>query len=295
MKARSHTVLSCLTLLILCSSCLTMRMNERQVRAYFKKHEVIGSRHKYRVDYRTMHYVKSGNDSLPLVLFIHGSPGSFKAFIHFLVDSSLVQHAMLIATDRPGYGYSNFGKAEPVLKKQVGALRPLLETYGWNRKVVVVGHSYGGPVAARMAMEHPEWVSGLILVAGAIDPQLEPNQTWIRAPLASPFLAWLLPRSVRTSNREIYKLKPELEKMMNRWSDIVCPVTVIQGKKDNLVPYGNAEFAARMLVNTTTELVIVDDMNHFVPWTHPQLIKDAILRMLQQPQDIHARIEEEEE
>ncbi len=55
----------------------------------------------------------------------------------------------------------------------------------------------------------------------------------------------------------------------------------IQGMKDNLVDPGNAEFAKRMMTNTSVELVTKDNMNHFVPWSDPELIRNAVLKILQ--------------
>lgn len=160
-------------------------------------------------------------------------------------------------------------------------MKPLLEEHKKNRPIILVGHSLGGPLIARMAIDYPSLVDGLIIVAGSIDPELEPNETWFRAPLATPFLSWILPRSFRASNEEIYQLKPQLEMMLPLWSNITCPVIVIQGKKDSLVPAANADFAKKMLVNAPVEFVFKDDMDHFVPWSNPELIHDAILKMVQ--------------
>jgi pimeloyl-ACP methyl ester carboxylesterase len=259
---------------------MTFRASSKKIDHYFTENRVSFSQHKYTIGFRDVHYVKAGNDYKPLVLFIHGSPGSLSAFIHFLTDTVLLDHALLITADRPGFGYSNFGNAEPSLQKQAETLKPLLEKYKENRPVVLVGHSLGGPLAARMAMDFPDLIDGLILVAGAFDPELEPHETWFRAPLASPFLRMLLPRSLRASNDEIYHLKPELETMMPLWKNIRCPVTVIQGNKDILVAPGNADFARRMLTNAPVNSMIIEDMNHFVPWSHPHLIREAILKQI---------------
>ncbi|HPM31966.1 MAG TPA: alpha/beta hydrolase [Chryseolinea sp.] len=255
-------------------------MNSKEVDSYFASKKVTATQHQYKTGFRTIHYIKSGSDSKPLVLFLHGSPGSLSAFIGFLADTSLLSHALLISTDRPGFGYSNFGNAEPSLQKQAEALKPILEEYKKNKPVILIGHSLGGPLIARMAMDYPELVDGLIIVAGSIDPELEPNETWFRAPLATPFLSWILPRSFRSSNEEIYQLKPELEEMIPLWSTIKCPVILIQGKKDSLVPAANADFAKKMLVNAPVEFVLKENMDHFVPWSNPELIRDAILKML---------------
>ena len=261
-------------------ACMTFRMSSKEVDAFFKENHVQGTQHSYRVGCRDIHYAVAGDSAKPLVLFVHGSPGSLSAFIHFLKDSSLLQQALLVTTDRPGFGYSNFGNGEGSLSKQAAILKPILEKYKHNRPIILVGHSLGGPLIARMAIDYPQLVDGLIIVAGSIDPELEPNETWFRAPLATPFLSWILPRSFRASNEEIYHLKPELEDMLPLWKNITCPVIVIQGKKDVLVSPENADFARKMLVNAPVEFVLVDDMNHFVPWSNPELIHDAILKML---------------
>jgi len=270
--------------IVFVNSCLQFRMSTSEVNRYFTHAKKKGTLHSYAVNsYRTINYLKVGDDHLPLVIFVHGSPGSLSAFIDFMADTILLQHAQLISVDRPGFGHSNFGWAEPSLKNQAACLKPILEENKNHRPIFLVGHSLGGPVIARMAMDYPELIDGLILVAGSIDPDLEPHETWFRAPLATPFLRWLLPGAFRASNEELYKLKPELQEMLPLWSRITVPVIVIQGKKDVLVPAANADFAKKMLVNSASvEFVFKEDMNHFVPWSNPELIHDAILRMIQQ-------------
>jgi pimeloyl-ACP methyl ester carboxylesterase len=277
-----------LALMVAMHSCMTFRMSPKEIHTFFKEHQVEGSQHQYKAGYRDVHYVQAGDESNPLVLFVHGSPGSLSAFIDFLVDTALLKKALLITADRPGFGYSNFGDGEPSLYKQAETLRPILEKYKNNKPVILVGHSLGGPLIARMAIEYPDLVDGLVFVAASIDPELEPNETWFRAPLATPFLSWIMPRSFRASNEEIYQLKPELQRMLPRWQEIRCPVIVIQGKKDSLVPAENADFARKMLVNAPVEFVIVEDMDHFVPWSNPELIRDAVLKALRMKKELHA-------
>lgn len=276
--------------IILLHSCIPpFRTSPKDVDAFFAKHKVAGKQLQYKTGFRDIHYIESGDSTKPLVLFVHGSPGSLDAFIGFLVDSALLPKALLISTDRPGFGYSNFGRAEPSLLKQAEALKPLLAEHHNNRPVILVGHSLGGPLIAKMAIAYPDLVDGLIIVAGSIDPELEPNETWFRAPLATPFLSWILPRALRSSNEEIYQLKPELEKMLPDWKKISCPVIIIQGTKDELVPYENVNFAKKMIVNAPVEYVIKDGMNHFVPWSNPELIREAVLKMVMMKDSVNAR------
>ncbi len=268
------------SLMISFHSCMTFRMSEKEVNEYFQSKKINGSQHHYKSGKYTIHYAQAGNENNPLVVFVHGSPGSLSAFIDFLADTALTNQALVVTTDRPGFGHSNFGIAEPSLEKQAATLKPILEKYKNNRPVILIGHSLGGPVIAHMAIDYPDLIDGLVLVAASIDPELEPNETWFRAPLATPFFSWILPRSFRASNEEIYRLKPELENMIPLWKEIKCPVVAIHGKKDSLVPPGNADFAKKMITNAPVELVLKENMNHFVPWSNPELIREAILKLL---------------
>ncbi len=275
------TVFVFLGLLFLMDSCMQFRMSKSEINQFFANKKVKGTLHEYLTDNgRTINYLHVGNENLPLVVFVHGSPGSLDAFIDFMVDTSLLNRAQLITVDRAGFGESNFGYGEKSLQRQADYLKPILEKYKNNRPIILVGHSLGGPVIARMAMDYQSLVDGLVIVAGSIDPALEPNETWFRAPLATPLLSWIMPRVFRASNYEIYKLEPELEKMLPLWKNITCPVEIIQGKKDDLVSPANADFAKKMLVNASVHLVIKDDMSHFIPWQHPELIRESILHLL---------------
>jgi pimeloyl-ACP methyl ester carboxylesterase len=268
--------------MLMLHSCLTFRMNEKEIDEFFHSRKITGTQHQYSTGNYPIHYAKAGDETKPLVLFVHGSPGSLSAFIDFLTDTTLTQHALLITTDRPGFGYSNFGKGERSIEKQASVLKPILEMYKQNRPIILVGHSLGGAVVARIAMDYPEMVDGLILVGASIDPELEPNEKWFRAPLATPLLRWLLPRSFRASNEEICHFKAELESMMSKWEKITCPVIVIHGKKDSLVPVGNTDFAKRVLTKAPTEVIVHDDVNHFIPWNNPQFITQAIFQLLEE-------------
>ncbi len=269
-------------LLFLMDSCMQFRMSKSEIDQFFSNKEKKGTLHEYSVGKgRLINYLHVGDENLPLVVFVHGSPGSLSAFIAFMADTVLLKRAQLITVDRAGFGESNFGYAEKSLQKQAAYLKPILDKYKNNKPIILVGHSLGGPVIARIAMDYQSQVDGLVIVAGSIDPELEPNETWFRAPLATPFLSWIMPRSFRASNLEIYKLKPELQEMLPLWKNITCRVKVIQGKKDDLVSPANADFAKKMLVNAASvDFIIKDDMSHFVPWQHPELIRQSILDLL---------------
>ncbi|WP_229216388.1 alpha/beta fold hydrolase [Dyadobacter sp. 3J3] len=261
------------------SQCMSFRKTDQEITAYFENSPVKPSFGFANVGSRKIHYAEIGSDTLPLVVFVHGSPGSWTAFIDFFKDSILYRHAHLVSVDRLGFGKSGLGKVESSMQKQAEAIVAVITAAAPGSRALLVGHSLGGPVIARAAMDYPSQISGLILVAGSIDPNLEKKE-WFRPILGSFPFRQLLPVDLDVSNREIRPLKGELTKMLPLWSNIRMPVTVIQGEVDDLVPPGNADFAKRMLVNANVTVQMIPEMNHFIPWRRPDLIRKAILTQL---------------
>ncbi len=227
---------------------------------------------------RTINFASINQRKDVLVAFVHGSPGSWNAFIDFFKNDSLLEQTDMVSLDRPGYGDSDRGWPESSMEAQSRLLHQALETFP-HRKKILVGHSLGGPVIARMAMDFPDSYEGLILVAPSIDPDMEKKE-WYRSWIKTRLGGWLTPEDFWVSNEEIIPLKQELRDMLPLWKKIKAFSIVIQGKKDILVPWENAEFAKAMLPDSLIEVRYLEDVNHFIPWSDPETISQAILDLL---------------
>ena len=226
-----------------------------------------------------IHYVENGDPEKPVVLFVHGSPGDWDDFLRYMASPDLLEHVRLISVTRPGYGQSGEGRYEPSLQEQAAALLHVLDLRSPNSPAMLVGHSYGGPVVARMAMEAPERVAALILLSASVDPTLE-KMKWYQYPAAVPPISWLIPPDLLVCNREILALERELEAMLPLWQHIQNPVTIIHGDQDELVPVANAEFAERMLVNAPLQMIRLPRLDHFIIWTHREIVIGSILNQV---------------
>src|SRR5271154_2221294 len=79
-------------ILFLMDSCMQFRMNRSEIDSYFAHRKRKGELHSYPVgSYRKINYLKVGDQNLPLVIFVHGSPGSLSAFIDFMADTLLLR------------------------------------------------------------------------------------------------------------------------------------------------------------------------------------------------------------
>lgn len=222
---------------------------------------------------------ETGPEGGPLVLFVHGTPGGWQAFSFVMADARLGERARLISVDRPGWGRSSACGLVSSLAEQAAALRAVLEAHAVNGPAVVVGHSLGGPIAARLAMEAPELVRALVLVAPALDPELE-EPTWYQALGRIWPIRALVPDGLARADEELRPLKRELTAMLPRWATLRLPVCVLQGEDDALVPAANADFVQRMAMHATLTIERIPEQGHFIPWERPELVTAAVLRAL---------------
>ena len=147
----------------------------------------------------------------------------------------------------------------------------------------MVGHSYGGPVAVRMAVDYPDAVAGLVLIAASVDPELEEWRWFNRLAEWTP-VQWILPAAWNVSNAEIKPLREDLARMLPAWSGIRQPVALIHGGKDTLVPIGNADFARRSLKQSVTVRdYLYPEENHFILWERIDLLVPILLECLEWP------------
>jgi pimeloyl-ACP methyl ester carboxylesterase len=237
--------------------------------------------HDFNVDGRNLHYVEiEAPNSKPLILFIHGSPGSWQVWADYLRDAELQKEANMIAVDRPGFGGSSPGEVERSLEQQCKDLAPVLNQAAPGQRVIVVGHSYGGPVAARLAMDFGGKITDLIILAGSIDPGQERTK-WFQYPADWPPFSWMVPADLVVANREIRHLRTDLLEMLPLWPSVTQRVTLIQGEKDDLVPSENADFAAKVITHARSlEIIRIPNQNHFLPWNQYPLVKSQIIKHL---------------
>jgi pimeloyl-ACP methyl ester carboxylesterase len=221
-------------------------------------------------------FFKSGNATKQRVIFVHGTPGSADAWTEYLQDRP--DSFEYIAVDRPGFGKSAPDKAVVTLEEQAIALQGLLvEREGqWP---ILVGHSLGAPIIAKLAVLSPQKVGGLIFVSGSFDPKLEKIHPLQRVGDTWP-IERILPSSIRNSNRELFALKLELEILESQLPEIHNRITIIHGTRDNLVPYKNVQYVLSQLASAqTAEVVTLEGNNHFLPWNSKEIIEAAIKSM----------------
>ncbi len=235
--------------------------------SHFKMYEVKG---------RRIRLVEMGHSNSPPLLFIHGSPGSWDGWIEYLTNSELIQKFHILAIDRPGYGRSDNGVVDISLKSQAEQVVGALKYNHSGLPAILVGHSFGGPVAARMAIDYPDLIKGILFLASSIDPNLEETK-WFQYPASWTIFRWMIPNELLVCNDEIRALKSELLLMEPFWKNIKANVSIVHGEIDELVPVQNVDcILSHLKQNQLRTISRVSDLNHFVPWKRVDLVLKGI-------------------
>ena len=284
-KIMRRTIIYSFTLLFLwliLAQCFIMRNRWSDNKAYrvFKTKNVPLTIYDTIINERHLHYAVCGNsgDSLPTLVFIHGSPGSWMNYMKYMWDADMRKKFRIIAIDRPGFGYSDFGKALH-LQEQCKIIMPVIEKLKNEQPLFLVGHSLGGPIVAKLAAGNAALFNTVIIIAGALDINQEAKETWRKIMNVKPFY-WTLPGAFGPSNTELLYLKKDLLPLQNDFKNITCKVLFIHGDKDTWVPIENIAFGKKMMVNAIS--IVADTIHgadHQIPWKRMDELKSILLNL----------------
>lgn len=115
-----------------------------------------------------VHYVDKGSG--PAIVMIHGLAGQMRNFHRSVVDDLAKDHRVILI-DRPGSGYSiRAAGASARLPVQAETVAALIRKLRLGRPLVV-GHSLGGALSLSLALDHPDVVGALALIAPVTQAQ----------------------------------------------------------------------------------------------------------------------------
>lgn len=224
------------------------------------------------VDGVRLHYVERGFGE-PLVL-LHGNGVTLDDLDASGLMAAAATRYRVIAFDRPGFGHSSRPRTTVwTAAAQAELLRKALLQLGVSR-FLVFGHSWGACVAVRLASDHPEAVSGLVLASGYYFPDFRADAVALGGPAipvvgdvlrytVSPLLArltWrqmlrnlfapakipakfrafprdmaLRPSQLRAAAAESMLMIPAAYGASERYGALTMPVALVAGEGDRVV------------------------------------------------------------
>jgi pimeloyl-ACP methyl ester carboxylesterase len=116
-----------------------------------------------------LHLVELGPAGAQPVVLLHGANGNL-ADMRTLGDRLAAKHRVILI-DRPGHGWSDRpgGRADASPARQAVLVHQALERIGVSR-AILVAHSWAGVLATAYALDYPQSVGGLVLLAPVTHP-----------------------------------------------------------------------------------------------------------------------------
>jgi pimeloyl-ACP methyl ester carboxylesterase len=263
------------------------------------------------VDGLTLRVADSGGGGKPVIL-LHGALGSLEDWE--TVSPLLGSRYRVIAIDRPGHGYSAEPRAVNDLAFNARVVRALLTTLDL-KGVVVVGHSYGGSVALRLALDNPPELRGVVLIAPGGYPEHPGGvlERLVAAPLVGrgitraliPLIGeerirrdlaeavapdgdvvpkdffdrrvalWKRPVPLRAYAEHMVHINDDLRRLSPHYPTITRPVVILQGEADTGAMHRAASPRLAREIPGAI-LKIFPATGHYLQYRHPQAVVEAV-------------------
>ncbi len=141
------------------------------------------------VDGVRVHYQEAGQAGAPAMILIHGFAASNLVWSKVFLELAEAGFRV-IAPDLPGYGYSDKPRhLDYTIPRQAEMVVSLMQQLG-IAGAVLVGSSYGGAIAATIALDHHELVNKLILVGAVTNNR--PTRYMLMRLFSSPIIGDIL-------------------------------------------------------------------------------------------------------
>lgn len=254
-------------------------------------------------DGTTLPYVEYGPATGVPVVFLHGFTDSWRSFERLLPHLPTSIRAIAV-TQRGHRGASQ--PDEYTYQAMAGDLAALLDAVG-IRSAVIVGHSMGGLVAQRFAINRPDRTRGLVLLGsfhtlrdhpagrelwdagvGTMRDPVDPafvrgfQESTVATPIPAADMDTYVGESLAVPARVWQALMQEFmtADFSSEINRIAAPTLVVSGGKD---PYSRAEERQALLSGITDATDIVyPELGHAPQWERPEAIASDIARFVGQ-------------
>lgn len=264
------------------------------------------------IDGLEIHYKRYGDGSRYLIM-LHGFGSN--TYTWEKIAKYLSKRFSIISFDRPGFGLTerrfDLDYNPYTTESHVRLIKRLMEVMGIS-SAILVGHSAGATIAVLFALDYPEKVEELVLIAPAIYTTSNISG-WLKVLSNIPFMerviqqiiAWIFlaspersigrayynPNKITKEDIDAYTRPTKVfgwkkalweftkgsrqESIETRLSEIRHKVTIIHGRQDRLIPLENSIKLNTTLVNS--ELFIIEDCGHIPQEERPEEVINILL------------------
>lgn len=260
-----------------------------------------------------LHVVELGprDASGPPVVLLHGASSSLEV-MRQPVGERLAQYHRVILIDRPGHGWSTRERLEDSTPEIQGRMiDEALAKLGVGPAIFVV-HSWSGALGTRMALDYPQRVAGLVMLAPVAYPWpggvgwynklvampvigpllahtitlplgsllVEPGARGVFAPQPLPegyvgktaTMLLLRPREFLANAQDLVTLKAAVAEQSPRYPAIKAPITIIAGDATDKTVSTRIHSRPLAAAAPNVKLIVLPGVGHMVQNAVPDLV-----------------------
>jgi pimeloyl-ACP methyl ester carboxylesterase len=263
-----------------------------------------------------LHVVEIGPRDAPPIVMLHGASSNLEVMRPLAERLSHDHRVVLI--DRPGHGWSTREKfSDSTPRPQARMIVEALQKLGLE-PAIFVAHSWSGALALRIALDHPDRVAGLVMLAPVAYPWpggVSQYNYAVTTPVIGSVLAntvtlplglmladsgsrsvfapqpiphdfvkdsatrlLLRPREFIANAWDLVTLRAAMAEQAPRYGTITAPITIIAGDVDKTV---STHIHSQPLAKTAknTKLIVLDGVGHMIQFAAPELVVAEIEAM----------------
>ncbi|MEI9954923.1 MAG: alpha/beta hydrolase [Ferruginibacter sp.] len=223
--------------------------------------------------------ILSKNLKKDVVLFIHGSPGSSIQFLLTDIPQRLINetNCSVVIIDRNGYGYSEFGLTDNIsILASAESISKVIGNFKDVERISIIGYSYGGPIAAALALLLENKTTSLVLISASVKPSAE-KIFWFSKIISHKYICKMIPKIWLVANIEKLNHENYLKEFEGNWAAIKPKIICLHGNKDKLILVENTDYVKENAINSKEIIIIlIKDARHNILWDYPNRIFDAL-------------------
>jgi pimeloyl-ACP methyl ester carboxylesterase len=255
----------------------------------------------------------------PPIVMLHGANSNLEV-MRQPVGQRLAENHRVILIDRPGHGWStraNLADSTPEIQGRM--IEEALAKLGVSRAIFVV-HSWAGALGLRMALDYPQRIAGLVMLAPVAYPWpggVGQYNRIVTLPLIGPLLAYtitlplgtflaesgvrgvflpqampdgfventatsllLRPREFCANAWDLVTLKAAVAEQAPRYAEIKAPVTIISGDQSDKTISTSIHSRPLAATAPNAKLIVLPGVGHMVQNAAPDLVIAEIEAMI---------------
>ncbi|QDW41801.1 alpha/beta hydrolase [Bradyrhizobium sp. KBS0727] len=269
----------------------------------------------------SLHIVELGprDAAGPPIVLLHGASSNLEAMRRPLGEHLAKNHRVILI-DRPGHGWSTRARLDDTTPEIQGRMiDEALARLGIGKAILVV-HSWAGALGARMALDYPERVAGLVMLAPVAYPWpggVGRYNKIVALPVIGPLLAYTItlplgavlaepgargvffpqampdryisdtatmllvrPREFLANAHDLAALKAAVAEQAQRYAEIKAPVTIISGDGSDKTVSTHIHSQPLAATAPNAKLIVLPGVGHMVQNAAPDRVMAEIEAMI---------------